>query len=155
MPQLAPLSIGPVVTPGSTVQVDLEPVGTKDGLTTYTGTITDASGGGGGGPLFALVAGTTSNKAVALQPTLTMSISRPSKTSRISKVRVKLVVPVAALDINGVSTNIKSHENSADTTYLFSEKSTEAERAELDAIFASMLGFGPFPEVIRQLKSMY
>jgi len=155
MPQLAPLSIGPVVTPDSTVQLDLEPVGTKDGLTTYTGSLTDASGGGGGGPLLMMVAGTTSNKALALQPTLTMSISRPSKTSRISKVRIKLAVPVAALDVNGISTNVKSHENSADITYLFSEKSTDGERAEVDALFAATIGTSSFQEVIRKLKSMY
>lgn len=152
MPQLAPLSIGPISTPSGDVSFSLEPVGTKDGLTTYDGTITPEAGGG---PLIMMVAGTSGVKAKALQPKLTVSISQPSKTSRISKVRVKLVVPVAVLDVNGVATNVKSHENSADTTYLFSEKSTEAERAELDAIFASLDSASPFPEVIRQLKSMY
>ncbi len=150
MPQIEPIVIttnAAGTTNVSTNTLTLEPVGSKDGLTSYAGgnvmhdTVTNIDVGPA--------------TAAALQSTLQISLSRPSKTSRLSKVRIKLVQPVAALDAVGVPTNIKSHENSADVTYLFSEKSTDVERQNLDVMFRAILDDAPSYAVIQQLKSLY
>jgi len=150
MPQIEPIVIttnAAGYTNVSTNTLTLDPVGSKDGLTSYAGgnVLTDTVTTIEVGPPTAAV----------LQSTLTISLSRPSKTSRISKVRIKLVSPVAALDAVGAPTNIKSHENSADVTYLFSEKSTQDERQDLDVMFRALLDDAPSYLVIQQLKSMY
>lgn len=153
MPQIEPIVIvtnkaaTSNVSNASTNTLELDPLGSKDGLTSYIGGIkaTDTVTSIEVGP----------PTAPALQATLTISLNRPSKTSRISKVRVKLVVPVAALDTEGNPTALKSHENSADVTYLFSEKSTQAERQDLDVMFRAILDDAPCYAVIQQLKGMY
>ncbi len=150
MPQLQPLTAS-AVTPEGTFDVTMEPTGTKDGLSTYIASIIAA--GGGGGPLLMAVGPTAS--VPALQPTLALSIVRPSKTSRLVKVRVKLNIPEAALDINGLPTAVKSHENSVDKFYIFDQKSSEAERNKLDAVFTAITENADVQEVIRKNKSMY
>lgn len=150
MPQIEPIVIvtnKAGTTNVSTNELSLDPLGSKDGLTSYAGGIkaTDT--------VTSIVVGPPTSPA--LQSTLTISLNRPSKTSRISKVRVKLVCPVAALDTEGNPTAAKSHENSADVTYLFSEKSTQDERQDLDVMFRALLDDAPCYAVIQQLKSMY
>lgn len=146
MPQIAPIVVT-FGTPSIQNELTLEPIGNDKGLTSYAGSILKTDVGAG------TVVEMT--KSAALQPTLTISLSRPSKTSRISKARVKLVVPVAALDALGNPTGVKSHENSADTTYLFSEKSTEQERKDLDFCMQELIVSQPIHDVIQKLKSMY
>lgn len=146
MPQIAPI----VVNYGNMAvskETTFEPLGTEKGLTSYAGgtVSTDSATNVVTGPA----------TAAALQPTLTVSLSRPSKTSRISKARIKLVMPVAAVDAVGNPTSVKSHENSADITYLFSEKSTEAERDDLDFCLQGLIQSDSLFEVIHKLKSMY
>lgn len=146
MPQFAPIAVsyGSMAALKATT---FEPLMNEKGMASYVGStvVTDTTTGVSTGPA----------TAAALQPTVTISLSRPSKTSRISKARVKLVIPVAALDAVGNPTNVKSHENSADTTFLFSEKSTEVERDDLDFCFQGLLQSDDFFAVIHKLKSMY
>lgn len=150
MPQLAPI-VQPVIQDFDLqIRKDLvlDPLGTKDGLTSFSGGIR--------------VTNTSNNEvtiaaptAPALQASFTVSLSRPSKTSRISKVRVKLVVPVAATDLSGNPTQTKSHENSADITFLFSEKSTLAERELVSTALDRLLDLTELRQVSRELKSFY
>jgi hypothetical protein len=150
MPQIEPIVIvtnKAGTTNVSTNELSLDPLGSKDGLTSYTGGVKSTD------TVTTIEVGPPT--APALQSTLTISLNRPSKTSRISKVRVKLVMPVAALDVEGNPTTVKSHENSADVTYLFSEKSTQDERQDLDVMFRAILDDAPCYAVIQQLKSMY
>jgi hypothetical protein len=153
MPQFAPLTATLVVDaplfPAQAIHsVQFEPVNNKDGLALYSGG-TQKTVLGETEPFEKIPT------SAALQSTLTVSLHRPSKTSRIAKVRVKLVEPVAALDAVGVPTAAKSHENTADITFLFSEKSTELERAALELHLREILGNGDIQSVFRQLKSMY
>jgi len=146
MPQIAPI----VVTYGNmnvSKETTFDPLGTEKGLTSYAGgtVVTDTVNNTVTGPA----------TAPALQPTVMISLTRPTKTSRLSKARVKLVIPVAAKDALGNPTAVKSHENSADVTYLFSEKSTEEERDDLDFCFQGLLQSDAFFEVIHKQKSMY
>jgi len=152
MPQFEPMSVTVSDDGFGIVQSgDFEPIVNKDGLASYAGglVITDSITNSPD------VTVTGPPTVTALQSSYTISLHRPSKTSRISKVRVKLVVPVELLDVNGDPTGIKSHENSADTTYLFSEKSTEDERIALDTMFRALTGDAPSSLVIQQLKSVY
>jgi hypothetical protein len=149
MPQIAP--IGPIETSGFgdpiLRELNLDPVGNKDGLTTYVG-----------GETKTVVATSEVIEAPtvpALQTQYTISLHRPSKTSRISKVRIKLVVPVEAKDAAGNPTGVKSHENSADVTYLFSEKSSLAERQALNTVFNTLLQESDTAAIIEELKSLY
>ncbi len=147
MPQIEPYVVVLEPRDGKDRMLAMEPLSSKDNIVTYTGgtVVTDQ--------VTHVVEPVPT--VAALQSTVTVSISRPSKTSRISKIRVKLVVPVAALDADGKPTSVKSHENSADITYLFAEKSSLKERRWLDTEFRGLLADGPFSDVIQQLKSMY
>lgn len=149
MPQIQPITI--VSTPvGADVRREtvLEPLGNKDGVVTYSG----------GDYYIDQATGDTITEpptAVALQTLMSVSLNRPSKTSRISKVRVKLTMPVAALDLAGLPTTTKSHELSADIVYIFPEKATEQERQDCVKLFAAALVGEPFRSVAENLKSMY
>lgn len=149
MPQIAP--IGPFVLSAFeapiTREMNLDPVGSKDGLTTYAGGDTKTV------LATSVVVGTPS--VPALQTQYTVSMSRPSKTSRISKVRIKLVRPVEALDSTGNPVGTKSHENSADLTFLFSEKSSRDERWDTMNAFLTLINTADSEAIIADLKSLY
>jgi hypothetical protein len=149
MPQIAP--IGPFELSGFgdpiLRELNLDPVGSKDGLTTYTGGETKT--------VVATSEVTEAPTVPALQTQYTVSLNRPSKTSRISKVRIKLVMPVEAKDTAGNPTGVKSHDNSVDITYLFSEKSSLAERQNLVTAFMNLIQTSDNEAIITELKSLY
>lgn len=149
MPQIAPL--GPFVLSSfgapNLIEMNLDPVGNKDGLVTYAGGETET--------VVATSEVVRTPSVPALQTQYTVSLNRPSKTSRISKVRMKLVIPVEGKDADGNPTGIKSHENSADVTYLFSEKSSLAERQNLGTVIMTLLQQVDTEAIIFELKSLY
>lgn len=150
MPQIAPIAFGTDMEVGTDIlnlDVELDPVSNKDGLIAFSGGIVVTNN------TTSVV--TQPPTSPALQTTLTTSVNRPTKTSKLTKVRFKIVKPAAALDTAGLTTSIKSHENSVDVTYLFSEKSTQAEREELDQVFQAFIADPLANEVIRKLKSWY
>lgn len=152
MPQIAPFFV--VITnegADERIETHLEPLGHKDGLTSFVGGDTTINE-------------TTEDTvkelptAPALQSLLTVSLARPSKTSRISKTRVKYVEPIEAQDSLGNPTGLKSHENSVDVTFMFSEKATLQERITFMMRFDALMSgntASPVREVITDQKSFY
>lgn len=63
----------------------------------------------------------------ALAASLTVSLQRPTKTSKIAKSRQKFITPTTGM-VNGVATGIKDREVSVDIIVMSSERSTDAER---------------------------
>lgn len=111
--------------------IELEPVQNTNGLAVYSGQVFEPDPSSSNGIIYV-------NNVPALQPTFTLSLQRPSKTSRISKGRVKLVLPKPVVEA-GVTQPVKSYENSFDITFMSSEKATEAERIQmLDLAIAAL-----------------
>jgi hypothetical protein len=107
MPALKPLSL--IATDGNTHNFD--PTTNQNGMVSYIGV--DGIG------------------APSLSKTLTVSLTRPSKTSKVAKSRIRFVAPVALLDSYGIATKTKSHDNWFDITFVSSEKATVSERDAL------------------------
>lgn len=114
MPQLDPIEI---TVDGSTEPLTFEPLTLANNLATFA----DESG-----------------SAPTLNKVFTVSVQRPSKTSKVAKVRIKLVVPVAKV-VGGVATSDKDHENSFDITFLSAANATEVERAAIIDLLQSFL----------------
>lgn len=143
MPALQPLN----VSVNAQNFIEFEPTGISNGLATYQGTHWVPEEGSTNGVVPA-------STAAALQPTLTISLQKPSKTSRISKTRVKMIIPQPVLD-NGVATSAKDHESSIDLVIMSSEKSPVDERAQLLQFFTALLNDSTFQDVSVANKSIY
>lgn len=147
MPAFEPKVFMTQVQPGFNHGVDLDPVSNTSGLATYSGSFLVPKNDQGGTE--------AQNPGVAaLQPTLTVSLQRPSKTSRIVKSRMKLVIPRPVLD-GGIATAIKSHESSFDITFMSSEKASKEERQILFGLLLQTLHDSDFQEVIVDNKAIY
>jgi hypothetical protein len=128
---------------------EFEPTGVVNGLASYQGVYYVPD------PLDPLAPAVAINTAPALQATMTISLQKPSKTSRISKARMKIVLPEPVLD-NGVATSAKDHENSADVTFMFSERATDAERAKVfNAFVDALTNMSTIRSVTVDHKSIY
>lgn len=92
---------------------------------------------------------------VSLAPVVTQSLHRPSKTSRLSKSRVRGVFPAPMVDINGVTTDKKSHDDWIDITYGFSEKTGPVRKAMLKKAFAQILDDELISDVIVNNRPAY
>lgn len=93
--------------------------------------------------------------SIAVEPLLTISNVRPSKTSKLYKVRAKMVLPVSAVDANDVPTGVKAREASVDVTFLFHETATDAEKLNLLTCFEGLLANADVVSVITEGKSIY
>lgn len=149
MPQIAPLGPFDLSEWGSPnrVELRLDPVGNKDGLVTYAGGETET--------VIATNAVIRTPTVPALQTQYTVSMRRPTKTSRLSQVRLKMTIPVEAKDALGKPLGTRSHENSVDVVYIFNEKSTLAERRNLGNAMMALLGRDYTQEIIFEQKSLY
>jgi hypothetical protein len=72
--------------------------------------------------------------SVAVEPLLTISSQRPSKTSKLFKVRLKGIIPVGGVDAASQPTGVKIRENSFDISFMMHESATEAEKQYLHAV---------------------
>lgn len=127
--------------------IELEPVSNQNGLAVYVGQAFEPDPNSTNGIVYV-------GNSPALQPTFTLSMQRPSKTSRISKGRVKLVLPKPLYDA-GVVTTVKSHENSFDITFMSSEKATDAEREQILNLAIATLNSPTVRTVIVGNKSLW
>lgn len=95
--------------------------------------------------------------SVAVEPTLTISSTRPSKTSKLFKARYKLTFPISSVDpVTNVATGYKIRESSADVTFIFHETATESERQDtLDQFIALMSDTSIAAAVIVDGQSIY
>lgn len=113
MPQLVPLTLAT-----STADSDL----TFDPITLVNG--------------LATLAAESNVTSASLAPVLTVSTQRPSKTSKVSKSRIKLVRPVPVMS-GGVATDTKKHDGSFDVTFLFNADATIEEKTIMLELFRS------------------
>lgn len=90
-----------------------------------------------------------------LQSKLTVSVAQPSKTSKLYKARIKLVVPVPKKDLNGAVTGLVDHVNSVDMTFLSSEASTILERSNLLELATALLNTQLILDVVPEARSIY
>lgn len=93
--------------------------------------------------------------SVAVEPMLTISSVRPSKTSKLYKVRMKLSVPVSALDTLGDPNGVKIREASADLTFLFHETATDVEKQFMLDSLNQLISNADVAAVITEGKSIY
>lgn len=164
MPSFAPIvAYSDVPAPGS--HLDFEPVSLTGPLAVYSGVMlsadnavimrsADPDAGGGTQPP---ASGSSTSMAIpaALQPSLSISLNRPSKTSRVSKARLKLVIPKPVLD-NGVATNVKDRETTVDITIMSSERAFPVERLQALEYLLSLLTNTPdVRAVLIDNKSIY
>ena len=91
----------------------------------------------------------------AALPKLTVSVSQPSKTSKLFKTRVKLAVPVPKQDVNGVVINAVDHQNSVDITFLSADSATKLERTFLLNAAVGLLQNALLKEVVEDARSIY
>lgn len=68
----------------------------------------------------------------SLAATMTASVAGPSKTSRLQKVRMKIIDPVPKKSADGsVTTLVVDHLNTVDVNFTVSESATRFERLQL------------------------
>lgn len=146
MPAFQPNTISSATRDGHGISID--PVSNSNGLSVYAGRRFKPDPNDQYAQVY------VNEGVTALQPIFTLSLQRPSKTSRIAKSRMKLVVPEPVLD-GGKPTTAKSHENSIDIIFMSSEKSTEEERALVFENFLDALNKPDFREVFLGNKAMY
>jgi hypothetical protein len=132
----------------STHKIVLEPVDNENNLATFSGLeyIPDPAD-----PLGSVVNST----AAALSPQLTVSLNRPSKSSRVAKTRIKLVVPQGVLATDGSLTAVKDRESSFDITFISSERATTEERQKMVDYCIGVLSNSYFRTIPVDLKSIY
>lgn len=80
---------------------------------------------------------------------LTISLTRPSATSKVTKVRCKLVVPY--LDADG----LVEYSTTFDGTFLLPTASTLQNRKDLTAFIAGLIDGGILETVVREQSSIY
>lgn len=104
------------------------------------------------GPLATFQERVTSGSGLAASfPQLTASLNRPSKTSRNTKVRLKLVLPVMdTVDVTKVN-----HSNSADISFLLPDTSTSAERSNLLTLMSAALADAAVVAMVQDQDSLY
>lgn len=91
----------------------------------------------------------------ALMPKLTISVSQPSKTSKLFKTRVKVVVPFPKKDVSGANTGVADHQNSVDITFLSADNAVAFERTSLLSMTIAMLQNELVKDVVQNARSIY
>lgn len=91
----------------------------------------------------------TNNGIIAGVSPLTMSLQRPSKTSKLTKSRVKIVLPRLNAD------NTLARSLTADVNFLLPESSTDQERGDLLALLISTLQTTEVSALVVNNESLY
>jgi hypothetical protein len=87
---------------------------------------------------------------IELRKTLSMSVTPPSKTSKLYKVRCKIVAPVA-----DAVTGLLSHSNTADFTFLLPKQSLTTERTGLLLDVSELIAHAVVEEQVVALAPIY
>lgn len=130
-----------VINDGATTPVahTFGPVGTKDGVSSYA----DRSGG--------IAVG---------YPTITVSLIQPSKTSKLYKARIKVVMPVLETISNSTVSGIlpaptKGYDMSADVTFILPERSSLQNRKDILAYCKNLLADAVTTAIVQNLETVY
>lgn len=91
----------------------------------------------------------------ALLPKLTVSVAQPSKTSKLFKTRVKLVVPQPKHDVSGAVLGVADHQNSVDITFLSADNAVPFERSSMLAMAIATLQNELIKDVVQNARSVY
>lgn len=113
---------------------NFEPVSLKDGL----GTLVDE----------------TSAANPSLAPVITLSVVRPSKTSRLKKTRMRINMPYAKI-VSGNFTTTKDRDSSVDITITTAEHAPPEDREELKNLLTAALADLMIKEALIDGKSLY
>lgn len=90
-----------------------------------------------------------------LEPTAIVSLRKPSKTSRVSKFQLTVIIPQPVLDLEGHPTKAKDREARVDVTLTTSERAVPAEREQILQFMQEMLYSGLVKEVAIDNKTIY
>jgi len=93
-------------------------------------------------------------------PKLTIQVVPPSKTSRLNKVRMKLVLPVLETISNSTFSGIapaptKAYDMTADVQFFLPERSTLQNRKDLRAMLLDLMGEAVTTSVVETQESIY
>lgn len=93
-------------------------------------------------------------------PTITASLTSPTKTSRLYKARLRVVVPVLETLSNSTVSGIlpaptKGYDMTADMTFLMPERSTLQNRKDLLAFAKNLLANALVTAVIENNETIY
>lgn len=93
---------------------------------------------------------------MAAMPVLSISSVLPSKTSKLQKVRVKLVVPEPMRDALGVAIpNTKDFEQTFDATWIVPERASTEVREKFMTIAEKVIGLGLFVQLVGEAETVY
>lgn len=70
---------------------------------------------------------------------LTTSLSRPSKTTKFSKVRIRMVFPELEPIVTEGDAPVHAFDNFADVTFSFHERATLAQRQKVRSVFQHLI----------------
>jgi len=93
-------------------------------------------------------------------PTLSLSIARPSKTSRLTKVRAKIVVPVLEATVASTASGLipgptKAYDCAVDINFLLPERCTTQDRTDLLAYAQNLLAHAIMTSLVVSNESIY
>lgn len=117
MPAFQPFSLLTNISTEGNHAWDFLPFGRKDGVFTYVDTALDQ---------------------VDLRPTVTLSFTAPSKTSKLMKCRIKITKPVSRDDTVSGLTKF-DHNVTADCTFIAPQHSAEFDRETVIALMREAL----------------
>lgn len=142
MPQFQPLTATTAIPSAGTLLV-VEPVVIDGPRAVYAGLVKP----GGTAP--------ANPVATVLEPSLQISLRKPSKTSRASKFQLTLIMPQATVDTEGNPLRTKDREARADFTLTTSERATDDERQQILDLMVELLYNGQVREVSVNNKTIY
>lgn len=93
-------------------------------------------------------------------PTLTVSLTAPSKTSRLYKARCKVVMPVLETISNSTMSGIapaptKAYDLTADMTFFMPERSTLQNRKDILAYAKNLLAHAMVTALVQDNENIY
>lgn len=93
-------------------------------------------------------------------PTITASLTAPSKTSRLYKARLKVVFPVLETISNSTMSGIapaptKAYDLTADMTFLMPERSTLQDRKDILALAKNLLANAVTTALVENNETIY
>lgn len=142
MPQFTEINATSAIPVAGTI-LHLEPVQLNGPQAIYAGEVRI----GGTAPTTPVVA--------ALEPTAVISLRKPSKTSRVSKAQVTIILPQPGVLPDGTPSRVKDREARVDFTLTTSERATDDERKQALDFVLEMLYTGYLREVLVNNKTIY
>lgn len=89
------------------------------------------------------------------KPRFTASIVAPSKKSKYTRVRMRLVIPVLEPVVTVGSAPVLAYENFADVTFTVHERANLANRTELSSIFREALAHPQMQGLVVGQQNLY